>query len=168
MRTIVVQEPEGETIHSASPKDAQKAFGQRPRVIPVARIETRLAAAGLIFGKVTSKPARWSTAAMSKPTCGMSWSTKHGMNIATFGMVLGVLLLVYGKAECAAARNSARVLPLKPVHFQGLPRRRSWLGGLDSNQDKQIQNLLYCQLYDLPAEVVAHPHGRREGDYQSH
>jgi hypothetical protein len=26
----------------------------------------------------------------------------------------------------------------------------SWLGGLDSNQDKQIQNLLYCQLYDLP------------------
>src|SRR3984957_14200410 len=26
----------------------------------------------------------------------------------------------------------------------------SWLGGLDSNQDNQIQNLMYCQLYDLP------------------
>jgi hypothetical protein len=26
-----------------------------------------------------------------------------------------------------------------------------WLGGLDSNQDNQIQNLMYCQLYDLPA-----------------
>jgi hypothetical protein len=27
----------------------------------------------------------------------------------------------------------------------------TWLGGLDSNQDNQIQNLMYCQLYDLPA-----------------
>jgi hypothetical protein len=27
---------------------------------------------------------------------------------------------------------------------------KSWLGGLDSNQDNQIQNLMYCQLYDLP------------------
>ena len=26
----------------------------------------------------------------------------------------------------------------------------NWLGGLDSNQDNQIQNLMYCQLYDLP------------------
>ena len=29
--------------------------------------------------------------------------------------------------------------------------RGCWLGGLDSNQDNQIQNLMYCQLYDLPA-----------------
>jgi hypothetical protein len=28
-----------------------------------------------------------------------------------------------------------------------------WLGGLDSNQDNQIQNLMYCQLYDLPSIV---------------
>ena len=28
----------------------------------------------------------------------------------------------------------------------------NWLGGLDSNQDNQIQNLMYCRLYDLPAE----------------
>jgi hypothetical protein len=28
---------------------------------------------------------------------------------------------------------------------------KDWLGGLDSNQDNQIQNLMYCQLYDLPA-----------------
>jgi hypothetical protein len=26
-----------------------------------------------------------------------------------------------------------------------------WLGGLDSNQDNQIQSLMYCQLYDLPS-----------------
>jgi hypothetical protein len=30
-------------------------------------------------------------------------------------------------------------------------RLKFWLGGLDSNQDNQIQNLMYCQLYDLPA-----------------
>ncbi len=29
----------------------------------------------------------------------------------------------------------------------------SWLGGLDSNQDSQIQNLESCQLDDLPAGV---------------
>ena len=28
-----------------------------------------------------------------------------------------------------------------------------WLGGLDSNQDNQIQSLMYYQLYDLPAEA---------------
>ena len=26
-----------------------------------------------------------------------------------------------------------------------------WLGGLDSNQDNQIQSLMYYRLYDLPA-----------------
>ncbi len=31
-------------------------------------------------------------------------------------------------------------------------KTEDWLGGLDSNQDNQIQNLMYCQLYDLPAE----------------
>jgi hypothetical protein len=36
----------------------------------------------------------------------------------------------------------------------------SWLGGLDSNQDNQIQNLMYCQLYDLPAEGEATKKGR--------
>jgi hypothetical protein len=29
---------------------------------------------------------------------------------------------------------------------------KDWLGGLDSNQDNQIQNLMYCQLYDLPPD----------------
>ena len=28
---------------------------------------------------------------------------------------------------------------------------KDWLGGLDSNQDSQIQNLKSCQLDDLPA-----------------
>jgi hypothetical protein len=27
---------------------------------------------------------------------------------------------------------------------------KGWLGGLDSNQDNQIQSLMYYQLYDLP------------------
>jgi hypothetical protein len=43
------------------------------------------------------------------------------------------------------------VLPLIVlIVLENLMRVKSWLGGLDSNQDKQIQNLLYCQLYDLP------------------
>ena len=29
---------------------------------------------------------------------------------------------------------------------------KSWLGGLDSNQDSQLQRLMYYRLYDLPAE----------------
>src|ERR1700693_3086850 len=28
---------------------------------------------------------------------------------------------------------------------------RDWLGGLDSNQDSQLQRLMYYRLYDLPA-----------------
>ena len=30
-----------------------------------------------------------------------------------------------------------------------------WLGGLDSNQDSQLQRLMYYRLYDLPAEGKA-------------
>ena len=33
---------------------------------------------------------------------------------------------------------------------------KSWLGGLDSNQDNQIQSLMYCQLYDLPILASGH------------
>jgi hypothetical protein len=29
---------------------------------------------------------------------------------------------------------------------------KSWLGGLDSNQDSQLQRLMYYRLYDLPNE----------------
>jgi hypothetical protein len=36
----------------------------------------------------------------------------------------------------------------KPMVLQG---KEIWLGGLDSNQDSQIQNLESCQLDDLPA-----------------
>ena len=36
-----------------------------------------------------------------------------------------------------------------------------WLGGLDSNQDNQIQNLMYCRLYDLPAEGDKNAAGRQ-------
>jgi hypothetical protein len=36
----------------------------------------------------------------------------------------------------------------KTTYLYGV--EKIWLGGLDSNQDNQIQNLMYCQLYDLP------------------
>src|ERR1700731_767601 len=29
---------------------------------------------------------------------------------------------------------------------------KDWLGGLDSNQDSQLQRLMYYRLYDLPAD----------------
>jgi hypothetical protein len=35
--------------------------------------------------------------------------------------------------------------------------RKDWLGGLDSNQDSQIQNLESYQLDDLPAEGEEQP-----------
>ncbi len=37
----------------------------------------------------------------------------------------------------------------------------NWLGGLDSNQDNQIQNLMYCQLYDLPT-AARQPNERQQ------
>jgi hypothetical protein len=39
----------------------------------------------------------------------------------------------------------------------------NWLGGLDSNQDNQIQNLMYCQLYDLPAGRRTNPKAKKRG-----
>ncbi len=36
----------------------------------------------------------------------------------------------------------------------GYSVEEGWLGGLDSNQDNQIQSLMYYQLYDLPTEGV--------------
>ena len=35
--------------------------------------------------------------------------------------------------------------------MQRLYKQMIWLGGLDSNQDNQIQSLMYYRLYDLPA-----------------
>ncbi len=32
-----------------------------------------------------------------------------------------------------------------------LEEKEVWLGGLDSNQDSQLQRLMYYRLYDLPA-----------------
>src|SRR6267143_5498897 len=34
-------------------------------------------------------------------------------------------------------------------------KMKSWLGGLDSNQDSQLQRLMYYRLYDLPVVVVS-------------
>jgi hypothetical protein len=40
-----------------------------------------------------------------------------------------------------------------------------WLGGLDSNQDSQLQRLMYYRLYDLPAEGNARNGPWRAGNW---
>jgi site-specific DNA recombinase len=45
--------------------------------------------------------------------------------------------------------NSARKRAQEPVVPSGVSFE-NWLGGLDSNQDSQLQRLMYCRLYDLP------------------
>jgi hypothetical protein len=52
------------------------------------------------------------------------------------------------RPEIAKNISAALADAAKPLVLQG---KKFWLGGLDSNQDNQIQNLMYCQLYDLPA-----------------
>jgi site-specific DNA recombinase len=56
-------------------------------------------------------------------------------------------------SNCAV--DEVNVYPEYNIPFNLIAQRaktEDWLGGLDSNQDNQIQNLMYCQLYDLPAE----------------
>jgi hypothetical protein len=48
----------------------------------------------------------------------------------------------------------------KEAQTPGQQEWKKWLGGLDSNQDNQIQNLMYCQLYDLPVVGKACMHLR--------
>src|SRR5580698_5338689 len=61
---------------------------------------------------------------------------------------------VPGISNAIAARAATVLASINPPGphdlsgFSGMPL--DWLGGLDSNQDNQIQNLMYCQLYDLP------------------
>jgi hypothetical protein len=45
--------------------------------------------------------------------------------------------------------SAALAVALNPIVLNG---KESWLGGLDSNQDSQLQRLMYYRLYDLPAE----------------
>src|SRR5438105_8294974 len=53
----------------------------------------------------------------------------------------------FSAAHCGCSRtDSAEQLELDTA------RPEDWLGGLDSNQDSQLQRLMYCRLYDLPAE----------------
>jgi site-specific DNA recombinase len=47
--------------------------------------------------------------------------------------------------------SSPRKQPQVPAVPSGV-NFENWLGGLDSNQDSQLQRLMYCQLYDLPAD----------------
>ena len=68
--------------------------------------------------------------------CG-SYPRKHSYPIANPG---------------SGGNNSPRFLKKPPV-FMGIPLHlEDWLGGLDSNQDSQIQSLESYQLDDLPAE----------------
>ena len=51
------------------------------------------------------------------------------------------------RKEVVTPTAAPRIFSIPKILTRG---GKNWLGGLDSNQDKQIQNLLYCQLYDLP------------------
>lgn len=86
----------------------------------------------------------------------MTLSTQYEANIFIDGVlgpshaqILRNLILSCGDSFGFALRKEPKPLILK-----------SWLGGLDSNQDNQIQNLMYCQLYDLPAERETTKKGR--------
>jgi hypothetical protein len=49
--------------------------------------------------------------------------------------------------------DEVSVYPQYNIPFDLIAQRaktEDWLGGLDSNQDNQIQSLMYYQLYDLP------------------
>jgi site-specific DNA recombinase len=53
--------------------------------------------------------------------------------------------------------DEVSVYPKYKMPFDLIAQRtktEDWLGGLDSNQDNQIQNLMYCQLYDLPTGLA--------------
>ena len=56
-----------------------------------------------------------------------------------------------GKVGDSEAKESNDAKPLS----SSSSRRRDWLGGLDSNQDSQIQSLESYQLDDLPADENA-------------
>jgi hypothetical protein len=55
------------------------------------------------------------------------------------------------KAETAKKNSAALACGSELLVLQG---KEIWLGGLDSNQDSQIQNLKSCQLDDLPTGLL--------------
>jgi hypothetical protein len=50
--------------------------------------------------------------------------------------------------------NSTNVVGFRHCGEALTNRRKNWLGGLDSNQDSQIQSLESYQLDDLPTEAI--------------
>ena len=67
-----------------------------------------------------------------------------------------------GVRSVHGSRSSlARVSLAEKVGWEAWTRTsgggKSWLGGLDSNQDNQIQSLMYYRLYDLPVARTSHP-----------
>ena len=62
-----------------------------------------------------------------------------------------LLSLVLSNSEI----DEVSVYPKYKMPFDPISQRaktEDWLGGLDSNQDSQIQNLKSCQLDDLPVD----------------
>ena len=74
------------------------------------------------------------------------------------GYSLFIRLRLYTEIQrlCQKIHEGGKIADLKRIHKIkiGLNTRKErledWLGGLDSNQDSQIQNLKSCQLDDLP------------------
>src|SRR5579885_1336041 len=93
-----------------------------------------------------------------KDRFGVSSSVAPGISSASpaepFAQPLGRALLAPVCFTLQAAqrplRQVRRQLNLKRK-IRGLGEKNLWLGGLDSNQDSQIQSLESCQLDDLPA-----------------
>ena len=61
--------------------------------------------------------------------------------------------LLLSGAQTEAFTVTAMCSRSKSLVYEGL---EIWLGGLDSNQDSQIQNLKSCQLDDLPTGLLCY------------
>ena len=80
-----------------------------------------------------------------------------GTNLLTLRIVLFALFMFRVPTVFAVAREYSRPVARCNHHYHwrgckpmDLLGKEIWLGGLDSNQDSQIQNLKSCQLDDLP------------------
>src|SRR5208282_6528481 len=84
---MVVHEPEGQTTISALPKiwTKRSATGRASFQYPVLKAGCPQHVCSC--RNSVSYPIRRSTRTMSRPTSGVSWSTKHGMKRDTFAIL---------------------------------------------------------------------------------
>src|ERR1700681_3189330 len=83
MRTIVVHEPEGQTIVSASLNTRRNLSAQGRASSQKPELNAGCPQQVWAWGKSTSQPTRRRTFTVSTATSGCSWSTKHGTKSET-------------------------------------------------------------------------------------